>query len=178
MQAVGLVTVESPYEFLLLGAFALMVFCFATQGWLFSSHFKRPFFPYLLSVPILWVFFQWAIGTSEFFVAMPVNQLAYSQSHQTQLIQIAKLGGSGLIDFLLILSNCTVAEIFLEFSGIARRLQERVDQISPKAGCWVDALVVLVMVLLATNWGTGQIEQTALSTRPGVRKRISTNRRL
>ncbi len=99
---------------------------------------------------------------------MPVNQLAYSQAHQTQLIQIAKLGGSGLVDFLLILANCTVAEIFLEFSGAARRLQERIDQISPKAGCWVDALVVLILVLFVCQWGAGQIEQTALTTRPGA----------
>ncbi len=174
VQAAGLVwAVESVHEALLVGAFALLVFCLPLRAGYFP-HFKRPFFPYLLSVPILWVFFLWVVGTSEFFVAMPVNQLAYSQAHQTQLIQIAKLGGSGLIDFLLILANCTVAEIFLEFSGAARRLQARIGQISPKAGCWVDALVVLILVLVACNWGAGQIEQTALSTRPGAEANIYT----
>ncbi|MBS1952826.1 MAG: apolipoprotein N-acyltransferase [Cyanobacteria bacterium SZAS-4] len=174
VQAAGLVwAVESVHEALLIGAFALMVFCLPLRAG-YLPHFKRPFFPYLLSVPILWVFLQWTVGTSEFFVAMPVNQLAYSQAHQTQLIQIAKLGGSGLVDFLLILANCTVAEIFLEFSGAARRLQERIDQISPKAGCWVDALVVLILVLVACNWGAGQIEQTALTTRPGAESNFYT----
>lgn len=174
VQAAGLVwAIESVHEALLVGAFALMVFCLPLRAGYFP-HFKRPFFPYLLSVPILWVFLQWTVGTSEFFVAMPVNQLAYSQAHQTQLIQVAKLGGSGLVDFLLILANCTVAEIFLEFSGAARRLQERIDQISPKAGCWVDALVVLILVLFACNWGAGQIEQTALSTRPGAESNFYT----
>lgn len=168
VQAAGFVwAVESIHEALLIGVFALLVFCLPLRAGYFP-HFKRPFFPYLLSVPILWVFFQWVIGTSEFFVGMPVNQLAYSQSHLTQLIQLAKIGGGGLIDFLLVLANCTVAEIFLEFSGAARRLQERVDQISPKAGCWVDALVVLIVVLIATNWGAAQIEQNALATRPGA----------
>lgn len=174
VQAAGLMwAVESVHEALLIGAFALMVFCLPLRAG-YLPHFKRPFFPYLLSVPILWVFLQWTVGTSEFFVAMPVNQLAYSQAHQTQLIQIAKLGGSGLIDFLLILANCTVAEIFLEFSGAARRLQERIDQISPKAGCWVDALVVLILVLFVCNWGAGQIEQTALTTRPGAESNFYT----
>ncbi len=174
MQAAGLMwAVESVHEALLIGAFALMVFCLPLRAG-YLPHFKRPFFPYLLSVPILWVFLQWTVGTSEFFVAMPVNQLAYSQAHQIQLIQIAKLGGSGLVDFLLILANCTVAEIFLEFSGAARRLQERIDQISPKAGCWVDALVVLILVLFACNWGAGQIEQTALTTRPGAESNFYT----
>lgn len=174
VQAAGLMwAVESVHEALLIGAFALMVFCLPLRAG-YLPHFKRPFFPYLLSVPILWVFLQWTVGTSEFFVAMPVNQLAYSQAHQTQLIQIAKLGGSGLVDFLLILANCTVAEIFLEFSGAARRLQERIDQISPKAGCWVDALVVLILVLFVCNWGAGQIEQTALTTRPGAESNFYT----
>lgn len=174
MQAAGLVwAVESVHEALLIGAFALMVFCLPLRAG-YLPHFKRPFFPYLLSVPIIWVFLQWTVGTSEFFVAMPVNQLAYSQAHQTQLIQIAKLGGSGLVDFLLILANCTVAEIFLEFSGAARRLQERIDQISPKAGCWVDALVVLILVLFVCDWGAGQIEQTALTTRPGAESNFYT----
>ncbi len=172
IQASGLVwAIESLHESLLLAAFALMIFCLPLRAGYFP-HFKRPFFPYLLSVPLLWVFFQWAVGTSEFFVGMPVNQLAYSQSRQTELIQIAKLGGSGLVDFLLILSNCALAEIFLELSGIARRLQERSDQISPKAGCWVDAVLVFGLVLIATNWGSGQIEQTALSTRPGSEANI------
>lgn len=168
VQAAGLVwALESVHEALLIGVFSLLVYCLPLRAGYFP-HFKRPFFPYILSVPILWVFFQWVVGTSEFFVGMPVNQLAYSQSHQMPLIQIAKLGGSGLIDFLLIVSNSVLAEILLEFTGAAQRLQERVDQISPKAGCLVDALVVLLVVLVATNWGTEQIQESALSTRPGA----------
>ncbi|HEY9676444.1 MAG TPA: apolipoprotein N-acyltransferase [Drouetiella sp.] len=166
IQAAGLVwLVESVHEALLIGAFALMVFCLPLRAGYFP-HFKRPFFPYLLSVPLLWVFLQWAIGTSELFIGMPVSQLAYSQSKQTELIQIAKLGGSGLVDFLLILANCVTAEIFLELSGLAQKIQGRVDQISPKAGCFVDALVVLVVVVGAVTWGSSQIEETALTTRP------------
>jgi apolipoprotein N-acyltransferase len=97
---------------------------------------------------------------------MPVNQLAYSQSQQTDLIQIAKLGGSGLLDFLLIVSNAALAEIFIETTMLGRRLQERVDQISAKVGCWVDAAVVLLVVLAARQWGGDQVHEIASATRP------------
>ena len=166
IQAAALVwIVESFHESLLFSAFALLIFCLPLRAGYFP-HVKRPFFPYLLSVPILWVFFQWAIGTSELFVAIPVNQLAYSQSRQTEFIQLARLGGSGLIDFVLILANCAVAEILLVSSGLTRRLHERVDQISPLAGSWIDAVVVLSLVLVSVSWGAGQIEETASKTRP------------
>ncbi|HEY9712540.1 MAG TPA: hypothetical protein V6C72_03660, partial [Chroococcales cyanobacterium] len=116
--------VESLHQSLLFAAFALMLFCLPLRAGALP-HFKRPFFPYLLSVPLLWIFFHWPVATSELFVGIPVNQLAYSQFHQHDLIQIARLGGSGLIDFLLVLANAALAELFIELSAWAPKIEER-----------------------------------------------------
>jgi apolipoprotein N-acyltransferase len=165
-QATGLVwVVESLHQSLLFTGFAVMVFCLPLRSG-FLPHFKRPFFPFLISVPLIWIFFHWIVGTSEFFLGMPVNQMAYSQSKQTELIQIAKIGGSGLVDFIIILANAAAAETFIDLSGLARRLRLRVDQISIKVGCVVDAVLVLLLVLALKGWGYGQLQEMALATAP------------
>ena len=155
---------ESVHQSLLLAAFALMVYSLPLRAG-YLPHFKRPYFPYLVSVPLIWLFFQWVVGTSELFVGIPVNQLAYSQAGRTEFIQMARLGGSGLVDFVLVLANAAVAEVFIEVSGLARQLEERVDPMSSKVGSWVDMLFVAAIVLAATCWGATQIDQIALLTR-------------
>ncbi|MBZ0189725.1 MAG: hypothetical protein K8F91_25995, partial [Candidatus Obscuribacterales bacterium] len=71
----------------------------------FLPNINRPFYPYLIAVPIVWVFLQWVIAPSEIFVGLPINQLAYSQYQQLNLIQTASLLGSGVIDFIIVLVN-------------------------------------------------------------------------
>src|SRR5581483_10705575 len=103
--------------------------------------YKRPFWPLLLSVPLMYVFMQWVIGPAEFFLGMPINQLAYSQSRMPELIQVARLGGSMTIDFLLVMVNCAVASLVIEVTGIARPPATRTDPISPKIGAIMDVLI-------------------------------------
>jgi apolipoprotein N-acyltransferase len=166
VQAAGIVWLfESMHESLLIAAFATLTYSLPTRSG-YLPFFRRPYFPYVLSVPLIWIFLQWVVATSELFVGLPVNQLAYSQHNQLQLIQIAKLGGSGLVDFLLVLSNCAIASFILENAKIARRLEDRIDQISPRVGSFVDVAVVAVLVSLAVSWGRSQVEENALSTHP------------
>lgn len=148
--------VESLHQALLIGAFALLVYCLPLRAG-FLPNIERPFFPYLLSVPLIWVFLQWMIAPSEIFFGMPINQLAYSQYKQLELIQIVSLGGSGCLDFLIVLFNATVANLFLELSRTARRLGERTDQFSTRIGSGFDVAVVTIAIFGMCLWGSARI---------------------
>lgn len=147
---------ESVHQSLLMSAFALLVYCLPLRAG-FLPNIERPFFPYLISVPLIWVFLQWMIAPSEIFIGMPINQLAYSQYKQLPLIQIASIGGSGSLDFLLVLFNATVANVFLELSRTARRLGQRTDQFSTRFGSGFDMAVTLVAVFALCSWGSARI---------------------
>jgi len=147
---------ESVHQATLTSAFAILVFCLPLRAG-FLPNLERPFFPYLISVPMIWVFLQWMIAPSELFVGLPINQLAYSQYKQLPFIQFASLGGSGSIDFLLVLFNATVANLFLEISHSARRLGARTDNFSTRFGSIFDVTVTLVAVVGICFWGTARI---------------------
>jgi apolipoprotein N-acyltransferase len=155
--------VESLHQSLLTCAFAVLVYCLPLRAG-FLPNIERPFFPYLIAVPLIWVFLQWMIAPSEIFLGMPINQLAYSQYKQLPLIQIASIGGSGSLDFLIVLFNATVANLFLELSRTARRLGERTDNFSTRFGSGFDIAVVLIAVLGLCSWGSARIA--------GINKRI------
>lgn len=148
--------VESFHQALLFAAFALLVYCLPLRAG-FLPNIERPFFPYLLSVPLIWVFLQWMIAPSELFFGLPINQLAYSQYKQLPLIQLVSIGGSGSLDFLLVLFNATIANIFLEVSHSARRLGERTDNFSTRFGSAFDLTVTLCAVIALCFWGSGRI---------------------
>jgi apolipoprotein N-acyltransferase len=165
VQAVGLVWVlESVHEALLLAAFAWLVHCLPLRSG-FLVHVQRPFFPYMLSVPLIWVFLHWVVATSQLFLGMPVNQLAYTQHQLIDLIQLAKFGGSGLIDFILVMANCAVAAIVFELTPLATKLPVRSDQISPRVGSLVDLALVSLLVAGGSAWGSHDIRQIAMETR-------------
>ncbi|HEY9870950.1 MAG TPA: apolipoprotein N-acyltransferase [Candidatus Obscuribacterales bacterium] len=160
-QAVVLVwVIEAVHQSLLMAGTALLVFVLPMRAG-FVPFYRRPYFPYVLSVPVLWVFFQWVLATQEAFLGVPVNQLAYSQCRQLELIQSAKLGGSQLIDFLLVAANAALAALIVELSGWAPRLADRCDRLSPKGGAAVDLAAVALAVGLLFVWGKAEMARVA-----------------
>lgn len=147
---------ESVHQALLIAAFATLVHCLPLRAG-FLPNIERPFFPYLLSAPLIWVFLQWMIAPSEIFIGLPINQLAYSQYKQLPFIQIASIGGSGTIDFLIVLMNATIANLFLEVSHSARRLGARTDNFSTRFGGVFDFSVVVLLLIGICTWGNDRI---------------------
>lgn len=119
---------------------------------------QRPFYPYLISVPLIWVFLYWVISPSELFIGLPINQLAYSQYQQLNLIQIVSFMGSGCLDFLIVFFNCCVANIFIELLPLARSLGERVDKLKPKFGSVFDLVLAISIVTFIFNWGNDRVK--------------------
>ncbi len=154
--------IEVVHQSVLLSVFSLLIYCLPLRSG-FLPNIERPFFPYLISVPMIWIFLQWMIAPSELFIGMPINQLAYSQYKQLPLIQMASFGGSGSIDFLIVLVNATVANLILELSRSARRLGPRTDHLSTRFGSVFDLTIALVAVFSLSAWGTMRI--TSISKR-------------
>jgi apolipoprotein N-acyltransferase len=164
VQAAGLIwLVESLHQSVLFVGFALLVYCLPVRAG-FLPYQKRPYFPYLISVPIIWVFFLWVIGQSEVFFGIPVNELAYSQARQLEVIQLAKLAGSGSIDFLLVMSNAVIASLVIELFSLATRFTERADRFSSRAGAWLDFSCLVALIVLIFCWGRGELLGTTLDT--------------
>ncbi|HEY9755465.1 MAG TPA: apolipoprotein N-acyltransferase [Oculatellaceae cyanobacterium] len=153
--------VESLHEALLFGAIAWTIFCLPVRAGLVPL-LKRPYFPYVLSVPFIWLFFQWVVGTSEFFLSIPVHQLAYSQHSNLWLLQLTKFGGAGLVDFVLVLVNAAIAQMVFLQTGLARVIAIRVDQFSLKFGAFLDSLLVAAVVSCAIWFGSGLLQSTEL----------------
>jgi apolipoprotein N-acyltransferase len=157
IQAVGaLWIVEAVHESLLVTGFAWLVYALPMRPGFFS-HYQRPYFPQLLSIPTVWVFFQWLVGTSEPFLGIPTDQLAYSQWGQTGLIQIAKVAGPGFVEFLIVMVNAALAACFLELPKTGPRPVDRVDKISPRVGALLDMGIALALVALAVAWGNQEL---------------------
>jgi apolipoprotein N-acyltransferase len=158
---------ESLHEALLIGGFAFLVFCLPLRSG-FLPHYKRPFFPYMWAVPLIWIYCHWVVGTSELFLAVPVDQLAYSQSQHTGFIQIARIGGSALVDFILILFNAALAELILDLVHLGRRLDGRMDKLRQRVGPLFDVAVVSLVIVICNVWGGAEVKRIARETRPEV----------
>jgi apolipoprotein N-acyltransferase len=154
---------EALHQSLLFAGFALFAFALPMRS-SFLPFYRRPFFPYLLSVPLLWIFFHWVVGTSDAFLGVPVNQLAYSQSGQLNLIQMAKWGGAQLVDFVLLLSNAAVAAAVIEITGLVRKFENRVDPLSPKVGCVADVMLFFGLLSFVLLWGESELRKVSLAT--------------
>jgi apolipoprotein N-acyltransferase len=156
--------IESLHESLLFAAFAWTIHCLPVRAGLVPG-LRRPFFPYVLCLPFIWVFFQWVAGTSEFFLSIPVHQLAYSQYANLWLVQISKFGGSGLVDFILVLMNCVVAQLVLMYSSMTRAFVRRMDPLSQRFGALLDLAAVCVIVGLVMVFGATQLSNSEMTTR-------------
>lgn len=157
--------VEALHQSLLIAGFSLLVFCVPMRAG-FLPHIQRPFFPYMLSIPLIWLFFHWVVGTSELFLGIPVDQLAYSQSGNLPLIQMARFGGAASVDFLIVLFNTALAMVVLDVFKLGRSLEVRIDRFSDRVGAVLDLAVVSVLVVSLSFWGAGQWSRIALETRP------------
>lgn len=155
--------VESFHQAILFAGFAVMVHWVPLRPGFIPHPLRRPFFSYLVSVPLLWLFFQWVIAPQEFFIGIPICQLAYSQYKQLPIIQIASLGGSGLLDFIIVMANAAVANLIIENTRLATKLGERADGIRARVGSWVDASVISLAIGLLSFWGQSQVEATSRS---------------
>ncbi len=151
--------IEAIHQALLLAAFSLMAFALPTRSG-FIPHFRRPFFPYLLALPLIYVFLQWTIAPSEPFLGLPVNQLAYSQTSHLAIMQVLSLGGSQLLDFLIVFVNAGLALVLIElFPEFVKPLPGRVDRLSPRGGAFFDLLLMLIIVGLAAGWGDWRLRK-------------------
>ncbi|MCC6977438.1 MAG: apolipoprotein N-acyltransferase, partial [Candidatus Melainabacteria bacterium] len=108
------------------------------------------------------------VGTSELFLSVPVDQLAYSQSQHTGFIQVARLGGAALVDFILILFNAALAELVLDLVHIGRRLDGRMDRLRQRVGPLFDLSVVAMLLAVCNVWGGWELQKIARETRPEV----------
>jgi apolipoprotein N-acyltransferase len=147
---------ESLHQAVLVGIFALFVRTLPLRaGYLPSLH--RPFFPMLLSVPIIWIFLQWIIAPSPLFLGVPIDQLAYSQAREPALIQIARYGGAQAVDFLIVLVNAAVAALVLETTNLAGGFGRRIGFMSEKTGAVFDLILALAVCGLVFTLGRAQV---------------------
>lgn len=150
---------ESLHQALLLLSFSLLLFALPARAGLLP-HFKRPFFPFIYAAPLVYVFLHWTVAPSEPFLGLPVNQLAYSQSQHPAIMQICSLGGSQLLETLMVMVNAAAAILFLElFPDFVSPHAERVDSLSNRGGALFDLAVLLLLVAIATNWGEWRLRK-------------------
>lgn len=168
----GIWLVEILHYSLLIGAFSLAQFCLPLRLGFIPGH-KRPYFPFMLSLPFIWIFLQWVLAPSRLFLGSPVSQLAYTQANNLPLIQVASIGGSACIDFIIVAANCALAQIIIEFSDLARRLGQRTDQLNTKIGVVFDIALVAVVLAFITSWGNSRVKRIEEEIRPERAARIS-----
>lgn len=157
--------IETCHYALIIGLFAFFIFCLPLRPSYLPWH-RRPFYPYLIAVPAVWVFLQWVVAPSPFFLGTPITQLAYSQFRNIPLLQLASVGGSALIDFVIVLVNTALSELLIEMSRITRRFGERVDGLNTKVGALLDVAVAMLLVGGAMAWGSDHQCHIEESVRP------------
>lgn len=153
--------VVSIHQSVLYALFASLVFALPMRAG-FLPHYRRPFFPLIWSVPIIWLFIMWVIAPAEFFGGLPIAQLAYSQHHMLDFLQVAKFGGAQLVDFFIVLFNCAVAQLFIEMTRICQPYPTRIDFLPPRTGAVFDLAMLFGIVSLICSWGTSELKNTWL----------------
>jgi apolipoprotein N-acyltransferase len=147
---------ECLHQSLLFGAFALIVFCLPLRAG-FIPNIERPFFPYIISVPLIWVFLQWFVAPSEFFIGLPINQLVYSQYRNLPLVQMSAWLGSGCLDYLIVMSNAVIACSVIQCFKLAKKMGRRTDQLTTGFGAFLDLAFIALLVFCLSAWGEGRI---------------------
>ena len=150
---------EALHQALLIALFSFMVFALPMRSGLLP-YYQRPFFPFLLALPLIFEFLQWTVAPSEPFMGVPVNQLAYSQASLLPVMQICSLGGCPLLETLIIFVNAACAVAVMEFfPGFVLPLPDRVDKLSARGGAAFDLTLMLALVLAASFWGEWRLRK-------------------
>lgn len=151
--------VESVHQASLFGFLAFMAFALPLRSGLLP-HFKKPFFPFILSIPLVYIFLQWTVAPSEPFLGVPVNQLAYSQTAVLPLMQMCSLGGCQLLEFIMLSVNCALAVLVMELlPQFIKLIPGRVDRLYPKTGAVLDLFVIVAIVLAVFVWGEWRLRK-------------------
>lgn len=151
---------ESLHQALLFSLFAFFLYILPMRAG-FTPHYKRPFFPVLLSVPVVWVFLQWFVGTSPLFLGVPINQLAYGQVNFPAIMQIAHFGGAQSVEFLILLCNIVLACFISFFTNVSPSFDSRTDMLSDRIGSFFDIAFVTVLIAVSVQWGQQEVRQAA-----------------
>ena len=132
----------------------------------YIPYFQRPFFSYLIGVPLLWVFLHWGLSITypltnvwKFapFPPLPTDSLIYSQYSLLPMLQVLKYIGPSGLEFLLLLVNSAIAACIIEFIKTKEGPVERVDAISPRAGSLLDLFGALVLIGALYYFGKANI---------------------
>ncbi len=149
----------------------------------YIPYFQRPFFPYLISVPLLWIFLHHGLAVAHplaaiwQFAPLPpiaIDALPYSQYSQLAIIQSAKFIGSFGVEFLLLLVNAAIASFLMELVNVQDRPVERLDLISPRLGAVVDLGIVAGLIGLIYFLGVAEIMHQTFAAEDvnGLQERI------
>lgn len=151
---------EAFHQALLTALFALFVYCLPMRGGILP-HWRRPRFPLLISVPLIWIFLQWVVAPSPWFLGVPIDQLAYSQAAMPEMVQVARFGGAQSVDFLLVLFNCAVAALLIDLTNIARPVVNRADVLSDRLGAIFDIVLVAAVASGLNSMGQSEVRADA-----------------
>lgn len=147
---------ECVHQSLLFAAFAIIIYCLPLRA-SYLPNLERPFFPYIFSVPLVWLFLQWFVAPSEFFIGLPINQLAYSQYRHLPLVQVSAILGGGCLDFLIVMFNAVIACGIIQNFRIAPKMGRRTDQLTTGFGAFVDIAAALILIFCLNSWGESRV---------------------
>jgi apolipoprotein N-acyltransferase len=151
---------ESFHQALLTAVFALFVYSLPMRAGILP-HWHRPRFPLLISIPLIWIFLQWVVAPSPWFLGVPIDQLAYSQARVPEMVQVARFGGAQSVDFLLVLFNCAIAALIIDFTNIARPVVNRADVLSDRLGAIFDIILVAAIAYGLNSMGQSEVRADA-----------------
>lgn len=143
--------IVSLHQAFIIGVFAFICRLLPMKGTLGFQRASPGFYvPALWTVPLLWVLIVNKLGNAHTLTGVPWSMLEYSQYQQLPLIQIAGIVGGIGIGYLIVLTNVTVALLFLTYkkSKAAKFLLPPDRQ---SAG--IQALVTTLLLLGALVYG-------------------------
>ncbi len=131
----------------------------------FIPWFKRPYYPFLLTAPFLWIYLNYSPLSILFYLKNLTVHLSSSQYLFVPLIQIAKIGGSQLIDFFIILVNASLSNLIIQNFPLAKLFSPRIDNLKDGFGCLLDNAIILLILFTLYTWGELQINEDSLKSR-------------
>jgi apolipoprotein N-acyltransferase len=135
----------------------------------YVPYLRRPFFAYLIAMPLLWVFLHWGLAMTKPlsslwrfapFPPLATDALVYSQYNLLPILQLLKYIGPSGLEFLLLMVNGAIAACIVEFIKTNEGPVERVDAISPKAGALLDLAIAVTLTLCLFSFGQTRLDDS------------------